>query len=272
MKLCDVTLREATQLPDRDYTVEQRVAAGRALDDLDVPLVQAGFPAVGEDQTEVVSTLADDLDGDVVAIARGVESDVDAALDAGADVVEVFVPVSDGQLEHVVGKSRAEMYETAEACLDRVREGGATPHLTLMDGFRTEASAVAAAFERFDCPVVVADTVGARTPSFVAGYLRTLAESGVDLSRAGVHFHDDLGCATANALVAAQAGVGRVDVSVASLGERAGNPATEEVVAATVQEGATRASRPSGSSPPASRCWTRSTRTWTRANPSSAGR
>ncbi|MDZ7745743.1 MAG: citramalate synthase [Halobacteriales archaeon] len=237
MRLCDVTLREAVQLSDREYTVEQRVAAGEALDRLDLPFVQAGFPAIGETEREVTATLADRLYADVVAIARGVESDVSAALETDADVVELFVPVSDRQLEHVVGRSREAMYDTADDRLAQIRDGGAQPHLTLMDGFRTDERAIASAFERFDCPIVVADTVGARTPSYVAGFLRTLADLGVDLSRAGVHFHDDLGCATANALVAAQTGVDRIDVSVASLGERAGNPATEEVVTAIVQEG-----------------------------------
>jgi isopropylmalate/homocitrate/citramalate synthase len=56
----------------------------------------------------------------------------------------------------------------------------------------------------------------------------------VDLSDTGVHLHDDLGCATANALVAYELGVGRADVSVASLGERAGNTALEELVVAGV--------------------------------------
>lgn len=237
MRLCDVTLREAVQLSDRGYTVDQRVAAGEALDRLDLSFVQAGFPAVDETEREVTATLTNRLDAEVVAIARGVESDVTAALETGADVVELFVPVSDKQLEHVVGTSREAMYETAGERITQIREGGAQPHLTLMDGFRTDERAVASAFERFDCPIVVADTVGARTPSYVAGYLRTLADLGVDLSRAGVHFHDDLGCATANALVAAQTGIDRIDVSVASLGERAGNPATEEVVTAIVQEG-----------------------------------
>jgi len=237
MRLCDVTLREAVQLSDREYTVEQRVMAGERLDRLGVPFIQAGFPAIGASEREVTTTLADQIGADVVAIARGVESDVTAALETDADVVELFVPVSDRQLEHVVDQSREAMYGAVADRLAQIRDGGTQPHLTLMDGFRTDERAVAAAFERFDCPIVIADTVGARTPSYVAGFLRTLADLGANLSRAGVHFHDDLGCATANALVAAQAGVDRIDVSVASLGERAGNPATEEVVAATVQEG-----------------------------------
>ena len=80
MRLCDVTLREAVQLSDREYTVEQRVTAGERLDRLGVPFVQAGFPAIGAPEREVTATLTKRIDADVIAIARGVESDVTAAL------------------------------------------------------------------------------------------------------------------------------------------------------------------------------------------------
>lgn len=232
MRFCDVTLREATQMPGREYTVEQTIAAGRALDELSLSLVQAGFPATGEHDAAVTQRLAHTLETDVGAIARARDDDVDAALKTDADVVEVFVPVSDRQLEAVLGASRDEALATAREAVDRVHEGGAHVHLTLMDAFRTDADDIAPAFERFDVPITLADTVGARTPSFVAGYLRSLAGLGVSLDRVGVHFHDDLGVATANALIAARLGVDRVDVSVASLGERAGNAALEEVVVA----------------------------------------
>jgi isopropylmalate/homocitrate/citramalate synthase len=241
IRLRDVTLREAPQAPGGDYTVAARVEAGRALDDLGLPVVQAGFPAAGEDHATVVEELAGDagVDTTVSALARARTDDVEAALDAGADHVEVFVPVSDAQLEHVFGDDREAAFDAAAAALLRAREGGAGTGLTLMDAFRAEPSHLAAAFGRFReaTAVTLADTVGARTPPFVAGFLRTLAEAGVDLGRAGVHFHDDLGCATANALIAARTGVATVDVSVAGLGERAGNAALEEVVVGTHQDG-----------------------------------
>lgn len=237
MRLCDVTLREAAQMPGRSYTVEQKIEAGHSLDRLGLPLVQTGFPATGEHDRTVTRRLSDSLDADVVAIARAREGDVNAALETGADVVEVFVPVSERQLEAIIGDSRTAAFDAALEAIDVVRDGGARAHLTLMDAFRTDAADVAPAFERFDAPITLADTVGARTPSFVAGYLRTLAELGVQLDRVGVHFHDDLGVATANALVSAQLGVDRVDLSVASLGERAGNPALEEFVVAIEQDG-----------------------------------
>ncbi|MES3517197.1 MAG: LeuA family protein [Natronomonas sp.] len=237
MRLCDVTLREAAQRPGREYSPDDRVTAGIALDELGVSLLQAGYPAAGEPDAETVRRLSASAAADIVAIARAVSDDVEAAAAADTDIVEVFVPISDVQLEHVYGDDRAAAFDAAEAALLRGREMGLDVRLTLMDAFRAEPSDIAAAFGRFDCPIVLSDAVGARTPPFVVGFLRTLAESGIDLDRAGVHFHDDLGCATANAIVAAQIGIDRIDASVAGIGERAGNPAIEELIVAAETRG-----------------------------------
>lgn len=236
MELKDVTLREAAQMPGRDYDVDQRVAAGEALDRLGVPYVQAGFPATGETDVRVTETLAERADATVAALARPLAGDVEAALETGAGVVDLFAPLSERQLEHSLGKSREAVLELMADAHDRVREAGATPHLSVVDAFRTDAEHVVAFCERFPDVenVTLADTVGCRTPGEARTFLDVLAAAGVDLGRLGVHFHDDLGVATANVLAAADAGVGFADVSVASLGERAGNPALEEVVVAGV--------------------------------------
>ncbi|WP_251342634.1 LeuA family protein [Haloplanus halophilus] len=238
--LRDVTIREGAQMPGREYDVEDRVSAGRALDRLGVDAIQAGFPAVGGTDRRAIRRLAADVEADVVGIARARPEDVEAALDAGVDVVEVFVPTSDRQLDGVLGTSRAEALSMAGEALDRAREGGARVHLTLVDGFRTDLTHLADAFASFPSvpTVTVADTVGARTPDRVRDVVADLRERGVDGDRLGVHFHDDLGMAAANTLAATAAGATTADVSVAALGERAGNAALERVVVADAVDGA----------------------------------
>jgi len=233
MHLSDVTLREGDQMPGRSYTAEEKIGCAQRLDDLGLPFVQPGFPATGEKDRRVVRELAGSLDADVVALARALDSDIDAAVDAGADVVETVVPASDRHLEHLLGASRPEILSMLGEAVDRVREQGATPHVILADAFRTDPADLRTIFETVpDVPfVTLADSVGARTPATVSDHLEALAGS-VALQRVGVHFHDDMGCATANALAAYHAGVGKADVSVAGLGERAGNSALEEVVVA----------------------------------------
>ncbi|MFC5972147.1 LeuA family protein [Halomarina salina] len=233
MRLSDVTLREGDQLPGREFTADQKLTCARALDDLGLDYVQAGFPATGETDQRVLSELAGTTDAEVIGLARALDRDVDAVLDTDADVVELFVSVSDRHLDRLLGKTREEMHEMLAGAVEHVHDRGGTAHVTLADAFRTPAEDVLAVEEAI--PEVeyltLADTVGARTPRSVREYLDTLGEA-VDLGRVGVHFHDDLDCATANVLAAADAGVGKADVSVAGLGERAGNSPLESVVVA----------------------------------------
>lgn len=239
--LRDVTIREGAQMPGREYAVADRLSAARALDRLGLDAIQAGFPAVGGTDREAIRRLAgdDDVTADVVGIARATTGDVEAALDAEADVVEVFVPTSERQLDHVLGASRDEAMQMAAGALGRARDGGAAVHLTLVDGFRTEPADLVAVYERFPSvpTITVADTVGARTPDSVREVVATLVDRGVDGDRLGVHFHDDMGVAVANTLAAVDAGATTADVSVASLGERAGNAALERVVVADGVDG-----------------------------------
>lgn len=236
MLLNDVTLREADQMPGRDYSVEQKVEAGRKLDTLGVEFIQPGFPVTGEKDREVIRRLADTCNARIAGLARAVEKDIKATVEADADVVEVIIPISDLQLEHSLGKPRGAVTEMARETVDLVSDYGVVPHLTLIDAFRTEPEHLREMADVFDDVeyLTLADTVGSATPVSVRWLLSKLDD--IDLSQVGVHFHDDMGVASANVLTAYEAGIGRADVSVASLGERAGNPAIEEIVVSGVVE------------------------------------
>jgi len=237
MKLSDVTLREGDQLPGRDYTVAQKVECARTIDEIGLSFIQPAFPATGEKDQAVLEELSGTTDAEIVALARAREQDIDLAVDAGADIVDIFVPLSDLQLDHLVGKSRQNVLDALSDAVEHTRRRGTTPHVTLTDAFRTPPSGVAAALEHVpNVPIVtLADTVGARTPQTVQAFLDELSTF-TTLERLGVHFHNDMGCATANALTASSAGITKVDVSVASLGERAGNTALEEFVVGSIED------------------------------------
>ena len=239
MQLTDVTLREGDQMPGREFSAAAKVECTRALDDLGVPFVQPGFPATGKKDREVLSELAGTTDADVIALARALKSDIDAALEADADVVETFVSASDRHLEQLLGVSRAEMLSMLGETVDYVHDHGVTAHVTLADAFRTDRDHLIEIVDTVPDVgfVSLADTVGARTPGTVESTLDGLAGH-IAFDQLGVHFHDDMGCATANALAAYRAGVGKADVSVGGLGERAGNTALEELaVACAVDHG-----------------------------------
>lgn len=229
MKLLDLTLREGEQQPRHNYSIASKIAAARELDSLGVEFIQIGFPAAGEKTKHVCADL--DLDARTTGIARALDHDIQAAADAGVDVIDLFAPTSDRQRERILNQSRDELVETIRSALDTAHDTGCEVHFSAMDGFRTDSAFLNRLLAEVETEYfTLADTVGARTPIGVYELLETLD---TDCSRIGVHFHDDLGLATANALVAADCGVGKVDVSVAGIGERAGNTSLEEFIVAS---------------------------------------
>src|SRR5581483_10105654 len=79
--------------------------------------------------------------------------------------------------------------------------------------------------------VRIADTVGVGDPLSIHGLFSRLTAAVPSLDFE-FHGHNDLGMGTANALAAVDGGASSVSVTVNGLGERAGNSALEEVVAA----------------------------------------
>src|SRR5439155_19709016 len=77
---------------------------------------------------------------------------------------------------------------------------------------------------------------GVATPGHVTAVIAAVLESGVDVDRVGVHFHDTYGQALANTLAALRCGVTTVDASAGGLGgcpyakSATGNLATEDLV------------------------------------------
>lgn len=231
--LLDVTCREGEQRPGRSYAVEEKVAAVRELDALGVPYVQVGFPVAGPETAAVCESL--DVDARLTGIARALPGDVEAAAAAGVDVIDLFAPTSERQRTQLLGQTEDELRATVGEAVDAAHETGCEVHVSAMDGFRTDPAALDRLFGAVDAAYyTIADTVGARTPAEVRAFL---ADVGTEPARLGVHFHDDLGVATANGLAAVAAGVRKVDVSVAGVGERAGNAPLEEFVVGATRSG-----------------------------------
>ena len=237
MELTDVTVREAAQMPGRSYSVDQRVQAAEAIDSLGVTRIQPGFPAAGDREQAVVRELTETVDADVVAISRAVSADVEAALNADAECIEVFVPVSEHHLNHDLKKSFESVLAMIDDAIKTGEAQGAAVQLMILDGFRTSAERLNTVFERYDhLPMIgLADTVGCRSPKTVDETLSSLSEQ-FDLGKVSVHFHNDLGVGTANVMRAYESGVKNADVSIGALGERVGNPSLEEVIALSTLE------------------------------------
>jgi 2-isopropylmalate synthase len=195
-------------------------------------VIEAGFPVNSEAEFSAVSDIASATDTTVAGLARVVDEDIEAALETGAEMVHIFVSTSDVQIEDSMHATREEVRERAVEAVDRVTEAGATCLFSPMDATRTEASflidIVEAVTEAGTDWINVPDTCGVATPRRFYDLIETVAEH-TD-ARIDVHTHDDFGLATANAIAGIEAGAEQAQVSVNSIGERAGNAAYEEFV------------------------------------------
>jgi 2-isopropylmalate synthase len=195
-------------------------------------VIEAGFPVNSDAEFEAVRDIAAATDAKTCGLARVVDEDVAAAIDAGVDMVHVFVSTSDVQLQDSMHASREEAVERAVRSVERVNEAGLDVMFSPMDATRTEqgflAEIVGAVDEVGVDWVNIPDTCGVATPT-VFGDLVEFVGDHTDAS-IDVHPHDDFGMAAANAVAGFEAGAEQAQVSVNGIGERAGNAAYEEIV------------------------------------------
>ena len=196
-------------------------------------VIEAGFPVNSEAEFEAVRDIAGDTSTTVAGLARVTEEDIEAALDAGVDMVHVFVSTSDVQLDDSMHATREDATERAVEAVERVKAAGASVMFSPMDATRTDeqflldiVSATADAGAEW---INIPDTTGVATPTQFGETIRKVVAAAGE-ARVDVHTHDDFGLATANALAGYEAGAAQSQVAINGIGERAGNAAYEEVV------------------------------------------
>ncbi len=232
VRIFDTTLRDGEQSPRTSFDYNDKRAIAELLDEMGTHVIEAGFPVNSEPEFEAVSDIAAATDATTCGLARVVEKDVDAAIDAGVDMVHVFVSTSDVQLQDSMHASREEAVDRAVKSVEQVRDAGLEVMFSPMDATRTDedflVEVVEAVSEAGVDWINIPDTCGVATPSRFADLISLVGDH-TD-ARIDVHTHDDFGLAAANALSGFEAGAAQAQVSVNGIGERAGNAAFEEVV------------------------------------------
>ena len=233
-RIFDTTLRDGEQSPRTSFSYDDKREIAAALSAAGVDVIEAGFPVNSDAEFAAVRDVASAADTTVCGLARVVEKDVEAAIDAGVDLVHTFASTSDVQIEDSMHASREAVIERSVEAVVRAAESGAEVMFSPMDATRTDRDYLIEVIEAVSEAGVdwinVPDTCGVATPGRFATLIRTVREH-TD-ARIDVHTHDDFGLASANALAGFEAGADQAQVSVGGIGERAGNAAFEQVVMA----------------------------------------
>jgi 2-isopropylmalate synthase len=222
--ILDSTLREGEQTPGVSFNIEEKVEIARRLDDANVPMIEAGHPAVSKDVAEAVKRIsAERLSAEILAHSRAIISDVDAALRTDVQRVAIFIGVTEMKLKSL--RMTEDMaIEAAVRSVQHARDHGAKVRFTAEDGTRADRNYVVrickAAIEAGADRISIPDTVGIMTPDAMRETFSWF--SGKLDAELDAHCHNDLGMASANALAAFEGGATAVHTTVNGLGERAG--------------------------------------------------
>jgi 2-isopropylmalate synthase len=234
----DTTLRDGAQREGISYSVADKLAVARLLDEVGVGFIEGGWPGALPKDTEFFAK-AREIDFKHAALVAfgstrraGTTADADpqvrALLDSQAPVVTL---VAKSDRRHI---ERALRTDVAEACA-MVRDTVAflvgegrrvfldAEHF--FDGYTfdpdTALKVLTAAAEAGADVTVLCDTNGGQLPLQLADTVgEVIARTGF---RVGIHCQDDTGCAVANSVAAVQAGATHVQCTANGYGERAGN-------------------------------------------------
>ncbi|CAO1627327.1 unnamed protein product [Sympodiomycopsis kandeliae] len=226
-KIIESTLREGEQFATAFFDTETKIKIAKALDEFGVDCIELTSPAASEQSRldcEAICKLG--LKTKVITHIRCHMDDARIAVETGVDGVDVVMGTSKFLREYSHGKDMTYITKKAIEVIEFVKSHGIEIRFSTEDSFRSDLVDLLSIYQAVDKVGVnrvgIADTVGVANPRQVYDLVRTLRSVvGCDIE---THFHNDTGCAIANAYTALEAGATHVDTSVLGIGERNGIP------------------------------------------------
>ena len=237
----DTTLRDGEQVPGCKLNLPEKLEIARALEELGVDVIEAGFPISSPGDFDSVTQISKLIkNATVCALSRSVEQDIDAA--AGAlkyavrPRIHTGLGTSDFHIKNKFNSTRDEMLLRAVRATKYAKKQVEDVEFFCEDAGRSDpeylARVVEAVIKAGATVVNIPDTTGYCLPDMYGKLIKYLVDNVPNIHKATIsaHCHNDLGLATANSIVAATNGARQIECTINGIGERAGNTSLEEVV------------------------------------------
>src|SRR6266446_8854457 len=234
IKIHDVTLRDGEQQTAVVFRREEKVAIARKLDALGVQRIEAGMPAVSDqDKAAIHDIAALGLKSEIFGFARCIPDEIKVVKAAGCKGVVIEIPASDHMIKNAYGWTVDRAMKSSIDATLAAREAGLYTVFFTIDATRTELNRFLEIVEQVATEghmdaLTIADTMGGCTPDAVHHVVKKVIER---LKKpVEIHCHQDFGLGVANTIAALAAGASVAHTTVTGLGERAGNVPMEDVV------------------------------------------
>ena len=236
----DTTLRDGEQVPGCQLNTVEKIQVAKALEQLGVDVIEAGFPISSPGDFNSVIEISKAVTWPVIcALTRAVQRDIDVAAEALKYTkhkrIHTGIGTSDEHIMYKFNSTREEIIERAVAAVKYARRFVDDVEFYAEDAGRTDneylARVVEAVIKAGATVVNIPDTTGYCLPDEFGRKIRYLMEHVENIDRAiiSTHCHNDLGMATANTLEGVLNGARQVEVTINGIGERAGNTSLEEI-------------------------------------------
>ena len=246
----DTSLRDGAQREGISYSVADKLAVARLLDEFGVGFIEGGWPGAMPKDTEFFRRARTELTlRHALLVAFGAtrkarldvaqDPQVQALVDAETPVVCLVAKSDNRHVERALrtsGEENLAMVRDTVAHLVALGRRVFVDCEHFFDGFRFDpaytASVVRAALDAGAERVVLCDTNGGMLPSQITAAIDDVVKRvAVGADRLGIHCQNDTSCAVANTIAAVEAGVRHFQCTANGYGERPGNADLFAVVA-----------------------------------------
>lgn len=236
----DTTLRDGEQVPGCQLNTDEKIEVAKALEALNVDVIEAGFPvsSPGDFKSVVEISKAVSLPT-ICGLTRAVEKDIDVAAEAlqyaKRKRIHTGIGTSEYHIYHKLKSDPERILERAIHAVAYAKKYVEDIEFYAEDAGRTDNEYLARVVEaviRAGATVVnIPDTTGYCLPEQYGEKIKYLIDNVPNIDKAilSTHCHNDLGMATANTIAGVVHGARQVEVTINGIGERAGNTSLEEV-------------------------------------------
>lgn len=236
----DTTLRDGEQVPGCQLNTVEKIQVAKALEELGVDVIEAGFPISSPGDFKSVVEISKAVTWPTIcALTRGVQKDIEVAAQALEFAkhkrIHTGIGTSEYHIKYKFNSTQDEILERAIAATKYAKKYVEDVEFYCEDAGRTDniylAKVVEAVIKAGATVVNIPDTTGYCLPWEYGEKIKFLFENvkGIGKAIVSTHCHNDLGMATANTMAGVLNGARQVEVTINGIGERAGNTSLEEV-------------------------------------------